>query len=119
MFSRFKQRASIHRADWEFKLMPYLVERGARRVGAVGTCYGSYIVMHVQEGFEGFGLMSGGVSIHPGHVGVMVDNGEDEAGVYSRITSPQYFMATPDTPDSLRPGGLAEDNMETVSCDSL
>ena len=98
--------------------MPYLMERGARRVGAVGTCYGSYVVMHLSsEGFGGFGLMSGGVSIHPGHPGVMANYGEDEAGVYSHITSPQYFMATPDTPDSLRPGGLAEDIIETVSCD--
>ena len=30
--------------------MPYLMERGARQVGAVGTCYGSYVVMHVRPG---------------------------------------------------------------------
>jgi len=105
-------------ADWEFKLMPYLMERGARSVGAVGTCYGSYVVMHLSsEGFGGFGLMSGGVSIHPGHPGVMAEYGEDEAEVYSHISSPQYFMATPDTPESLRPGGLAEVTIETTMFD--
>ena len=34
--------------------------------------------------------------------------GEDEASVYSTIQSPQYFMATPDSDESCRPGGLAE-----------
>ena len=65
--------------------------------------------------FGGFGLMIGGVSIHPGHPGVMETYGEDEAGVYSHVTGPQYFMDTPDTPDTLRPGGLADDVIETVS----
>ena len=101
--------------DWDFKLMPYLVERGARRVGAVGTCYGSYVVMHLGTSSEDFGLISAGVSLHPGHPGVMETYGEDEAEVYSHVTSPQYFMATPDTPDSLRPGGLADQLIETVS----
>ena len=94
-------------------MSPYLLERGARRVGAVGTCFGSYVVMHTAE--FGGDLMAGGVSVHPSHVSMMETNGEDAAEVYSHITSPQYFMATPDTPDSLRPGGLAEDIIETVS----
>ena len=38
----------------------------------------------------------------------MFFGGEDEAAVYSNITSPQYFMLTPDSPDSVRPGGLAQ-----------
>ena len=38
----------------------------------------------------------------------MFFGGEDEAAVYSNITSPQYFMLTPDSPNSVRPGGLAQ-----------
>ena len=38
--------------------------------------------------------------------------GEDEAGVLSTIRSPQYFMATPDSDESCRPGGLAEQIIE-------
>merc|ERR1712227_1199158 len=63
------------RWDWEFKLLPYLLERGARRVGAVGTCFGSYIVMHTHA--EDFGqFMFGGVSLHPGHPMMMDTIGE-------------------------------------------
>lgn len=36
------------RADWELRLLPYLLERGARGVAGVGTCFGSYVVMHTQ-----------------------------------------------------------------------
>ena len=36
------------RADWELKLLPYLLERGARGVAGIGTCFGSYVVMHTQ-----------------------------------------------------------------------
>ena len=38
--------------------------------------------------------------------------GEDEAEVLSTIRSPQYFMATPDSDESCRPGGLAEQIIE-------
>ena len=100
------------REDWEFKVSPYLLERGARRVGSVGTRFGSYVVMHTAE--FGGDLMAGGVSIHPSHVSMMENHGEDAAEVYRHITSPQYFMATGETSDSLRPGGLAEEILETV-----
>ena len=101
------------REDWEFKLNPYLLERGARKVGVVGTCFGSYIVVHTSN--DDFSdLMKGGVSIHPAHVGLIEDNGEDEEVLYQNIRSPQYFMDTPDSPDSIRPGGLAEQMIETV-----
>ena len=78
----------------------------------MGTCFGSYVVMHTAE--FGGDLMAGGVSIHPSHVSMMENHGEDAAEVYSHITSPQYFMATGETSDSLRPGGLAEEILETV-----
>ena len=93
-------------------MLPYLLERGARRVGAVGTCFGSYVVMHTHE--FGGDLMAGGVSVHPSHVSMMDTNGEDAAEIYSHITSPQYFMATGETSDTVRPGGLAEEIIETV-----
>ena len=70
---------------------------------------------------EDFGqFMFGGVSLHPGHPMMMDTIGEDEADVYSRIHSPQYFMSTPDTPDSCRPGGIAEQNIDAeVGCVSM
>lgn len=59
-------------------------------------------------------LMRGGVSLHPSHPPMMADAGEDAATIYSNIRSPQYFMATSDTSDTLRPGGLADQLIETV-----
>ena len=53
--------------DWEFKLLPYLLERGAQSVAVVGTCFGSYIVIHTSA--DGFGLIKAGISIHPSHPG--------------------------------------------------
>merc|ERR1712098_206177 len=97
--------------DWEFKIQPYLIERGARRVGVVGTCFGSYIVIHTHV--FGGDLMRGGVSIHPGHPTQMATEGEDEGALYSHITAPQYFMATPDSSNQVRPGGLADQIIET------
>ena len=45
---------------------------------------------------------------------VLAEAGEDAATIYSNIRSPQYFMATSDTSDTLRPGGLADQLIETV-----
>ena len=53
--------------DWEDLLVPYLEEGGAESVGVVGTCFGSYIVMHTSA--SGVDFMKGGVSIHPAHPG--------------------------------------------------
>ena len=53
--------------DWEFKLLPYLLERGAQSVAVVGTCFGSYVVIHTSA--DDFGLIKAGISIHPSHPG--------------------------------------------------
>merc|ERR1711936_76782 len=103
------------REDWEFKLLPYLIERGAQSVAVVGTCFGSYIVAHTSG--DSMGLVKAGVGIHPSHPELMVMAGEDEATVYSNIQSPQYFMATPDSSASVRPGGLAEETIERTVFD--
>lgn len=103
------------REDWEFLLVPYLIERGAQSVAVVGTCFGSYVVTHTSG--DSMGLVKAGVSIHPGHPELMLLFGEDEAMVYSTIRSPQYFMATPDSSDSVRPGGLASQVIERTVFD--
>ena len=78
----------------------------------MGTCFGSYIVIHTHV--FGGDLMRGGVSIHPGHPTQMATEGEDEGALYSHITAPQYFMATPDSSNHVRPGGLADQIIKTV-----
>ena len=39
---------------------------------------------------------------------------EDEAATYAMIDTPQYFMDTPDSAESVRAGGLASMVIETV-----
>jgi len=101
--------------DWVELLLPYLGQAGAQQVIPVGTCYGSYVVVHAAA--ESGGLVTGGVSIHPSHPPLMAMNGEDEAAVYRNISSPQYFMATPGDSDTVRPGGLASSIIQTTTFD--
>merc|ERR1712215_578663 len=91
--------------DWEDLLVPYLELGEAKSVGVVGTCFGSYIVMHASA--SGVGFIKGGVSIHPAHPGLMESANEDEASIYSKIESPQSFMDTPDSSETVREDGLA------------
>ena len=44
----------------------------------------------------------------------MANTGEDEAETYAMIDSPQFFMDTPDSAESVREGGLASTVIETV-----
>jgi len=99
-------------ADWENLLVPYLELGGAKAVGVVGTCFGSYITIHTSA--SGAGFMKGGVSIHPAHPGLMEKAGEAEEEYYSLVESPQFFMATSDSADSVRKGGLAEKTIQTT-----
>ena len=101
--------------DWAELLVPYLKLGGAQTVGAVGTCFGSYTVMHTHSAAESEDLMVGGVSIHPSHPLLMATAGEEEKAVYQSISTPQYFMDTPDSFPSVRPGGLASNILESVS----
>ena len=39
---------------------------------------------------------------------------EDEAATYAMIDTPQFFMVTPDTAETVRKGGLASIIIETV-----
>jgi len=101
--------------DWEALLIPYLELGGAQSVGVVGTCFGSYIAMHTSA--SGVSFMKGGVSLHPAHPALMQAAGEDETETYSLIASPQFFMDTPDSADSVREGGLASSIIETTYFD--
>ena len=45
---------------------------------------------------------------------LMQSSNEDEAATYAMIDTPQYFMDTPDSAESVREGGLANMIIETV-----
>ena len=94
--------------------MPYLDSQNATSVGVIGTCWGSYLVMHTSVE----PLVRAGFSVHPSHVGIMADFGEAEGPIYLDINAngaAQYLGPTPDSSENLRPGGLADASIELVS----
>ena len=61
-------------------------------------------MLHVHADQTGQDIMRGGVSLHPSHPRIMARSGEEEAVLYQSISTPQYFMNTPDIGDSVRSG---------------
>jgi len=54
--------------DWEEKLVPYLKAAGAQSVAVVGTCFGSYLGVHMSASTSAT-FMKGGIYYHPAHPG--------------------------------------------------
>ena len=69
-------------------VLPYAKSRGATSLGALGTCWGSYMVVR-ECGYEQF---KAGVSWHPSHSQVARLLGEDEEQLLANIQCPQLFM---------------------------
>ncbi len=87
-------------------------------MGTVGTCWGSYVVVHTST----YDLVNAGLAAHPYHPEVIADFGEDEEGIYNDINAvggAQYYFPTPGDSDTLRPGGLADNTLDTVLIISL
>lgn len=76
--------------DWEKKICPYARRQGGKVFGAIGTCWGSYMVMKLSAYDE----VVAGVSMHPSHPGIMKALGEDEEMGYKDLmnTSRQLMM---------------------------
>ena len=64
------------KGDWENKIKPYSEKHGAKTFGAVGTCWGSYVVLRLAEFVE----FQAGVSFHPSHskIAEMLQENEEE-----------------------------------------
>ena len=96
-------------SDWTNVIYPYLQNQSSSSIGLIGTCWGSYPVVRLSM----LDTISAGVSMHPSHVKMLADAGEDEAQVLGLIKSPQLFLVEggssfPPVADSIKPGGLSE-----------
>ena len=81
-------------------------------MGTIGTCWGAYWVLHTSED----PMVTAGVSMHPSNWYYMEFLEEEEAPLYEAVgDEPQYFANTFDVPDTLRPGGIADELIDTVS----
>ena len=106
---------SIFQVDWYEKIKPFIQSQGAQSVGVVGNCWGAYFVMHTSTD----SLVKCGFSTHPAHVGVM-GNFPDEVveDLYVEVNengAAQYFGNTPQEGPEYRPGGPAEEILDTVN----
>merc|ERR1711892_515716 len=97
-------------SDWTNVIYPYLQNQSSSSIGLIGTCWGSFPVVRLSM----LDTISAGVSMHPSHVKMLADAGEDEAQVLGLIKSPQLFLVEGQgssflpVPDSIKPGGLSE-----------
>ena len=67
--------------DWKGAVLPYAKDHGCATFGAIGTCWGSYMVVRMAAD----PLVSAGVSMHPSHPNIIPQMGEDEEEILSKI----------------------------------
>jgi len=100
-------RWSNLKVDWEDKILPLVKRRGAKKISAVGTCWGSYMVLRLSALPE----VSCGVSIHPSHTPICSAMAEDERVLMQQVAKnkcPQLFMAAGNDSPDVKKGGLAD-----------
>ena len=62
-------------------MLPYAKDQGCTTFGAIGTCWGSYMVVRMSAD----ALVSAGVSMHPSHPNMIPQMGEDEEEILSQL----------------------------------
>ena len=72
----------MQKRDWEEGVLPYAEDHGCKTFGAIGTCWGSYMVVRLAADPK----MKAGVSMHPSHSPIMATHlGEDEEEILNEI----------------------------------
>jgi len=84
-FLKSKTQWTSLATDWTEKVLPYAKSLGAKRFGAIGTCWGSYMVLRLSAEADFFG----GVSWHPSHTPISGLLGESASELVKGIKCPQ------------------------------
>jgi len=90
------------KGDVEDVVLPFAKEKGATSFGAIGTCWGSYMVVR-QGAYPEF---KAGVSMHPSHSPIAGMIGEAEADLLAAVKCHQLFMPAGNDHANVKPGGL-------------
>merc|ERR1712136_1459 len=90
--------------DFEEIVLPFAKEHGALSFGAIGTCWGSYMVLR-ECAFHGF---KAGISMHPSHSPISGFLGEDETDILKAVQCHQLFMPAGNDHANVKPGGLGD-----------
>lgn len=91
------------RKDVDDVVLPFAKELGATSFGAIGTCWGSYMVVR-QGAHPDF---NAGVSMHPSHSPISGLIGEEEKNLLTTIRCNQLFMPAGNDHPNAKPSGLA------------
>jgi len=86
------------------KVLSFAKKKGASTFGALGTCWGSYMVLR-ECAYPEF---KAGVSWHPSHSPIAGLVGDDEKEMLSQVKCNQLFMPAIGDAPSCYPGGLGE-----------
>ncbi len=102
-------------SDFENTLLPFMSAIGINSVGTVGTCWGGYFIVHAGAYPE----VKAGFGAHPAHHSLITVTGDvlTEEEQYLDINDAggaQYYFPTITENDSVRPGGLADQTLDTV-----
>jgi len=95
------------RGDWEKKTLPYLKSLGIKKMGTIGTCWGSYMAIRLSL----YDDVVAGVSIHPAHSTIMSLLEEDEEVILDQLAkteTPQLIMPSKTDSFNVKSGGLNE-----------
>jgi len=90
--------------DWVEKILPYARAHGAEVFGAVGTCWGGYMVLRLSS----YGEFRAGASFHPA-TSYVVENLLQEKlyAVLDEVQCPQLVLTAGEDSPNEKPGGLA------------
>jgi len=118
-FLKEKSQWNELKVDFEEKVLPFAKENGAVSFGAIGTCWGSYMVVRQCAYPE----LKAGVSMHPSHTVVSKIREEEEGDILQAIACPQLFMPAGNDPPNVKPGGIGSsvlgDKLEIVEFDDM
>lgn len=95
------------------RVMSFVRGKGCTSVGAVGTCWGSYVVLKLSSYTEYNRIIEYkcGVSIHPSHPIMCELFGENEEKVLEAVKGKHLFMPAGNDSESAKLGGLAEKSL--------
>lgn len=86
--------------DLNTHIYPYLEQRGVKSIGAVGCCWGDYIVFQASAS----GKINAGVGFHP----TLTKFAESADSLAERTKCPHFLMPAGNDPEELKEGGSVE-----------
>lgn len=100
-------RWSNLKLDWDTKILPHIKKYQVKKIGTLGTCWGSYMVVRLSAIVD----ICCGVSIHPSHTPICSALAEDERVLLQQVkinACPQLIIASGNDSPDVKTGGLVE-----------